>query len=786
MAEPSPKMASAAIVPFNFTAFITFECEYYGSEVTSKGVFRNENPLLVPLPFTMFSVGVTILLLAIIKQLLKPFRQPRFVAEMLTGILLGPSLFKLIGKEDFYASLFDKKQTAILNALELVSFAVYSFIVGVRTDLTLVKAAGKLSWIIGILLFVLPMVAVTSACKWMINTPPPPFDGLYKWTGTLAAATSFQVTTYLLEDLKLLNSEIGRLALSSSLISGLCFWIYNVVDNFITFAKLMSFSILKATVEELSKISFVLVIVFVIRPFLYSLMRKIPEGKSMKEKHFFIIMTIFLSVACASECLGYKAHFGAMVLGFVVPSGQPIGSGLVEKLELFISGLLLPIYIFNAGRYVNIFNITLQNFGIVEMLIFIAFMMKFATSLIPWLFVKMPAIDSLTLGLILSSQGFFDILSFKLYLNYMMISEELYTILTIMTVFNAAIVTPVISYIYDPSKRYMNYKRRTIHQSNAARTELRVSVCVQEEDHVLSLMNILRGFYPTRERPIGVFVIDLKELVGRDHPLLINHQFHHRRSSHTRINRIINAFSQLEQQHEGTIRHQFFTSITPYSSMHEDILTLTLERNASLLIIPFQKSGSYAMRGVTKNVLDKAPCSVGLLVDKKIIMHWRSDPRRQANTLRICVIFVGGADFREALACGMFMARNPLVKLHVIRLIAEDEFISDLMDSKLDFRAIAELRTLFEHNQNVDYTEMNVEDGIETSRALLSLGDNYDFILTGRRIEDGSPLVKGLSDWSYVEELGIIGDIIASSDMKSNASVLVIQQQSTREDQNKY
>ncbi|XAR56132.1 hypothetical protein NMG60_11036483 [Bertholletia excelsa] len=775
-------MASAAIVPFNYSVFINFECEYLGSAVTSKGLFRNGNPLHSPLPFTMLCIGVTILLLAIIKRLLKPLGQPRFVAEMLTGMLLGPSMFKLIGKEDFYASLFDQKQTALLNVLELFSLLIYSFVVGVRIDLSVIKAAGKLSWIIGILLFVLPMSGIKLMIKWM--NMPLPYGDLFFWTGRLTATTSFQVTAYLLEDLKLLNSEIGRLALSSSLISGLSFWIYNTVSSLLSFASLMDFTIFKLVLEELTRITFILGIVFVIRPFVYWLMRKIPEGKNINENHFFIIMIIFFSVAFVSEYLGFKAYFGVMVLGFVVPSGQPVGSGLEQKLELLIFGLLLPIYIFNAGRYVDIFNITLQNFGIVEMMIFISFMGKFATSLIPWLFVKMPATDSLTLGLILSSQGFFDILSFKLFLNFQMISEELYTILTVMTVLNAAIITPIVSYIYDPSKRYMNYMRRTIHQANTARTELRVAVCVQEEDHVLSLMNVLRAFNPARERPMGVFVIDLKELVGRDHPLLINHQFHNRNSSsRTRINRIINAFGQLEQQHEGNIRHQFFTSITPYSTMHEDVLTLALEKNASLLIIPFQKSGSYAMRGVTNNVLDKAPCSVGLLVDKKIIMHWKSNPQMHANTLQICVIFVGGPDSREALACGMCMARNSFVKLHVIRLIAEDEFINDLMDSKLDFKAIAELRSLFVHNQNVDYTEMNVKDGSETSQALLSLGDDYDFILVGRRIEEESPLVTGLSDWSYVEELGIIGDIVASSDMKSNASVLVIQQQSTREDQ---
>ena len=65
---------------------------------------------------------------------------------------------------------------------------------------------------------------------------------------------------------------------------------------------------------------------------------------------------------------------------------------------------------------------------------------------------------------------------------------------------------------------------------------------------------------------------------------------------------------------------------------------------------------------------------------------------------------------------------------------------------------------------------------------LFSLDDHYDFMLVGRRLDSDSPLVAGLTDWSYVHELGIIGDMLASSDMKNSASVLVVQQQSTVED----
>ncbi|GMP84962.1 hypothetical protein CsSME_00038291 [Camellia sinensis var. sinensis] len=177
----------------------------------------------------------------------------------------------------------------------------------------------------------------------------------------------------------------------------------------------------------------------------------------------------------------------------------------------------------------------------------------------------------------------------------------------------------------------------------------------------------------------------------------------------------------------------------------------------------------------------KAPWSVGIVVDKKIVMYWRSDCHNEIK-FNVCVIFLGGPDSREALALGMRMVENPPIRLTVIRLIAEDDFITDLLETKLDVRAIFKLENFYKNDNGIQYREVIVKDGTNTMEVLHSLDDQYDLILVGRRLDSESPLVAGLADWSFVPELGIIGDILASSDMECNASMLVLQQQSTVED----
>ncbi|XP_052194293.1 cation/H(+) antiporter 15-like isoform X2 [Diospyros lotus] len=669
----------------------------------------------------------------------------------------------------------------IMDVLELFSFAYMVFLIGLRTDMSVIWGSGRLSWIIGFTTFVLS-VGITIPWAHFVGKKLKDhlIPGELNTMSILEATSSFQVTSLLLEDLKLLNSEIGRLALSCSLISNMLGLMFKTASAAITKTIYLNVHVLTTVKEELSRVAILVLMAFLIRPCMSWYTKSIPEGRTIKESHLVVISLMFFGIGLASEIIGSQAYFGAIFLGFTIPAGPPLASGISEKLRFFVQSLLLPSYIVEVGRRININAIHLKTFSYVQLIVLAAYVCKLVASMVPARLLRMPHADSLSLGLILSSQGFFDVMLFKRFFRIGLMSEEFYSILTITALAYAALFTPLISYLYDPSRRYVNYRRRTLQHSKRL-TELRVVACVHEEESIFSLMNLLLACYPTREMPMWIYVLDLRKLDGREHPLLINHQNHKRISSNrTRTDRIISAFRDLEDQ--GWVRNQYYTTFTPYASMHDDICTLALQKSTSLLIIPFYRSESSSEREVKRNVLDKAPCSVGILVDKGIVTYSRNRSLIDS-AFHVCVVFFGGPDSREALACGVRMAENPRTSLTVVRLIAEDGFVDDIREAKLDLTAITDFRGTHGSSDRVEYSEVQVEDGGETTRVLLSLDTNYDFILTGRRAHQESPLVSGLVEWgNYFEELGIIGDILASSEMKTNASVLIIQQQSIVED----
>ncbi|KAK4847078.1 hypothetical protein QYF36_025339 [Acer negundo] len=140
-----------------------------------------------------------------------------------------------------------------------------------------------------------------------------------------------------------------------------------------------------------------------------------------------------------------------------------------------------------------------------------------------------------------------------------------------------------------------------------------------------------------------------------------------------------------------------------------------------------------------QNVLDKAPCSVAILVDRGLLKIPRSILESWYE-YRIAVLFLGGSDDHEALAIGGRMAGHPSVHLTVIRLLDN----GDARKTRLDNKVMNMFRRSMENNYRVTYKEEMVMDG--------------------------------LAIWDEHMELGAVGDVLASVDFMSSTTILVVQQ----------
>lgn len=365
-----------------------------------------------------------------------------------------------------------------------------------------------------------------------------------------------------------------------------------------------------------------------------------------------------------------------------------------------------------------------------------------------------------------------------------LLTDEVYAIMIISLVAITGVISPIVKVLYDPSKRFVAYKRRTV-QHCRNNDELRILSCVHRSDNVYSVINLLRISNATKESPVNVVVLHLVKLMGRASSLLIAHRQRDKPHNPSESERIFNAFQQFEQQSPGFLHIDCYKGISPYMTMHNDVCSLALEKRSILIVLPFHKQwtsletveSSNAYRHLNKCVLEQAPCSVGILIDHRSL---KSRYVLSENSLfRVAVLFFGGADDREALAFAQRMAGHSSVRLTLMRFVASglSDIIAGTERSKmLDSDSLSNFKVKMQQTDDVQYKEKVVANGTDVIMATRSTVKAYNLVLVGRRHGE-SPIMLQLARWKERGDLGAIGELLAASEFKGEASVLVVQQQ---------
>ncbi|KAI3873604.1 hypothetical protein MKX03_035375 [Papaver bracteatum] len=728
-------------------------------------------------PFLSLQLACAIILTATLNVVLGPLHQTKYVASLLGGIMVGPSLIASIDIKAFQDMLAESGGTAILEIVSAIALTFFSFLVGVKTDMDMILKARKQTYVIAFATFVIPLVFNISISFVMMKTIPMDEDlrASLIYIGLALSCSSFYDTACAVNDLNLLNSEIGRLSLAFSIITGMCTWLFTTslgsLGEFVTLKPILAIG------SWMSKAFIVLVVVYAIRPILSWMNSVTPEGTTLKEGYVAFIFIIVLVSAFYSEVIGQHAVYAPIMIGLVVPVGTPIGSAVQKKLESFLTIVLLPSVYIVGGYHVQLSTVTMKNFVVVELMIFLAFAVRQTVVMLSSLYCRMPIEDSISLGLILSCSGIYNLLFLDQLNERKFLNQQTYTIMLLTNALITMVATPIVKHLYDPSRKYAGYTRQTIQNSNV-KGELRILACVYNHENVPRILNFFEATNPTRDNPVCIYVLHLVELIGRAASLLIQHkqqkkkQFTRTRSRNT-SEKIIGAFHHFEEQNEGFTIGQTFTSISPYEGMHNDVCQIAIEKKINLVIMPFGEVNKCPTWAVNQSVLHKAPCSVGILFDH--LNSSKSVMDVSISDHNVAMIFIGGPDDREALAYSMKIAEKPGLNLTVIR-ITHAKLRSGNKKTKKDDEIINDLWLKIMNVENIVYKEEEVIDCADTASRIKSLEDVYDFMLVGRQHDIKSPILSGLEDWCVFKELGVIGDLLATSNSQGKFSILVVQE----------
>ncbi|XP_044469104.1 cation/H(+) antiporter 15-like [Mangifera indica] len=766
---------------------------YAPNMITTNGVWQGDNPLDYSLPLFILQLTLVVVTTRALVFVLKPFRQPRVISEIVGGVILGPSV---LGRNpEISNAIFPLRSVMVLETMANVGLLYFLFLVGLEMDISVIRRTGKKCLALAAAGMILPFLIGVGFSFLVHNKSQHMSQGNFiLFVGVTLSVTAFPVLATILAELKLINTELGRIALSSALFNDMSAWI------------LLAFAIALGEKESNSlsslwviicSVAFVIFCIFIVRPLISWMIWRTPEGEAFSEFYICLILTGVMVAGFITDAIGTHSVFGAFVFGLVIPNG-PLGLTLIEKLEDFVSGLLLPLFFAMSGLKTDIVAIKgTFTWGILLLVTILASAGKIFGTVIVALIYQMPIHEGVTLGLLMNTKGLIEMIVLNVGKDQKVLDESSFASMVVVAIIMTAVITPIVTIIYKPARRVLPYQQRTIQRSKPD-SELRLLVCINTPRNVPTIINLLEASYPKKRSPICVYVLHLVELTGRASAMLIVHN--NRKSGRPALNRtqaqsdhIISAFENYEQ-HAACVSVHPLTAISPYSTMHEDICSLAEDKRVALIIIPFHmhqtvdgamEATNPAFRMVNQNLQANAPCSVGILVDRGL----NGSTRLAANQVshQIAVLYFGGPDDREALAYAWRMSEHPGISLTVMRFIPGEDTVDPVAqpsfdptnndrEKKLDVEFINDFRMKNVNDESIVYTEKVANNGEETVAAIRAMDTVHDLFIVGRGQGMSSPLTAGLTDWSECPELGAIGDLLASSDFSATVSVLVVQQ----------
>ncbi|ONK78861.1 uncharacterized protein A4U43_C01F330 [Asparagus officinalis] len=803
------------------TPSVELEC-FSPYMIITNGIWLDDDPLRYSLPLFLIQLLIITLTSRTLNAILKPFGQPMVLAEILAGMLLGPSF---VGKffQGFQAHFFPPRSISILSSMGNCGLLCFVFMVGVEMDINVLRQMKKKVMAIGAISIVLPF-AITLTAAYLFRgyfLEEKKNNAFYVYLALALSITTFPVLARVLRDLKLLNTEVGRVSILSSVVNDLFSWVL-----------LALVAVLSGTMRAdkgmdglpflyilLSSLGFFIICVVLVRPVLKWLVDRTPEGEPMSDIDLGVVIMGVMVSAYVTDFIGVHGVFGAFIYGLMFPYGTH-GTALVERLETFVTGLILPIYFSASGFRTDLS--TMEHSDIIAILIFIFILSSFAkvvTTTLASSYFGMPLSEGLSLGFLMNSPGLSEIILLNVARDKDIIAQETFAIVVVMSVLMTALMMPLVSASYKPLKNIIEYKERSL-MSVKPNEELRMIACAHSNNNAASLIGLLDMSNPTKRSPISVASLHLIELTGRESAVLISHNTDSNSSMAGGFNMKNNeaqakdVFTTFEtyEQHAGGISIQAHTAISPYSLMHDNICTLAEEKHSSIIILPFDKlqtvddAANLSIRSVNQNVLDYAPCSVAILVDRGLTAEKVVGKASLFTKRHVVLLFFGGPDDREALSYAWRMAEHPAVTLTVMRFVPGEQVageatsispslfsygdtnelllhssIIDIGNSEVDKNQISDEEYVSEFwvknmgNESIEYVEMVVNSSEETVAIIRSIDCRCDLYIVGRS-QGASPLTAGLTEWMERPELGPIGDLLASTDVGEGMSVLVVQQ----------
>lgn len=373
--------------------------------------------------------------------------QPAVVAEMIAGVLMGPSLFGWFSP-GIQEQVFPKASLTILYVVSQVGLVLYMFLVGLEFQGQVIKERVRSAASVSLAGIFVPFALGALLSIYLVQEKGFFTERVTAWqaalfAGVAMAVTAFPVLARIIYDCGMTGTALGTLVLAAGAADDVAAWCILAIV-LATFGGNPTLALLAIGCGAV----YTILTLTAGKHLLVSLEKKVDPERGLNSSTLTLVLMLLMSCAWVTDVIGIHAVFGAFILGIAMPRGL-LTAELRRLLEPITKSFLAPLFFVYSGLNTSIGLVSSWYlWGIALVVLLCACLGKGVACYLAARLHGETRHDAMAIGALMNARGLMELIILNIGLDKGIITPRLFTIMVVMTILTTLLATPLFNLVY--------------------------------------------------------------------------------------------------------------------------------------------------------------------------------------------------------------------------------------------------------------------------------------------------------------------------------------------------